>query len=82
MVLAPYDAEDARGLLKAAVRNDNPVIFLESEILYNFNFEVNDTIMDKDFTLPIGKAKILKEGKHVTIVGYQNGLRFCMEAAE
>jgi len=58
--LAPYDVEDARGLLKAAIRNDNPVIFLESEILYNFNFEVNDTIMDKDFILPIGKAKILK----------------------
>lgn len=60
IVLAPYDVEDARGLLKAAIRNDNPVIFLESEILYNFNFEVNDTIMDKDFILPIGKAKILK----------------------
>jgi len=81
-VLAPYDAEDARGLLKTAIRNDNPVIFLESEILYNINYEVTDTVMDKDFTIPIGKAKILKEGSDVTIVGYQNGLRFCMEAAE
>lgn len=81
-MLAPYDAEDARGLLKTAIRNDNPVIFLESEILYNINYEVTDTVMDKDFTIPIGKAKILKEGSDVTIVGYQNGLRFCMEAAE
>ncbi len=57
-------------MLKAAVRNNNPVIFLESEILYNFSFEVSEKALDKDFTLPIGKAKILREGKDVTIVGY------------
>lgn len=80
--MAPYDAEDARGLLKAAIRDRNPVIFLESEIMYNMAFDVNDNVLDKDFVLPIGKAKILKEGKDCTIVGFSNGLRFCLEAAE
>jgi len=54
----PYDAEDARGLLKSAVRNDNPVVFLENEIMYGSGFDLSDKILDKDFTIPIGKAKI------------------------
>lgn len=57
-VLAPYDAEDARGLLKAAIRDPDPVIFLENEILYGEAFPVNDKILDKEFTVPIGKVKV------------------------
>lgn len=57
-VLAPYDAEDARGLLKAAIRDPDPVIFLENEILYGESFPVNDKILDKEFTVPIGKVKV------------------------
>ena len=57
-VLAPYDAEDARGLLKAAIRDPDPVVFLENEILYGEAFPVTDEILDKDFVQPIGKAKV------------------------
>ena len=57
-VLAPYDAEDARGLLKAAIRDPDPVVFLENEILYGESFPVNDKILDKEFTVPIGKVKV------------------------
>ena len=57
-VLAPYDAEDARGLLKAAIRDPDPVVFLENEILYGEAFPVDDKILDKDFVLPIGKVKV------------------------
>ncbi len=56
-VLAPYDAEDARGLLKAAIRDPDPVVFLENEILYGESFPVTNAVMDKDFVQPIGKAK-------------------------
>lgn len=57
-VLAPYDAEDARGLLKAAIRDPDPVVFLENEILYGEAFPVSDKVLDKDFVSPIGKAKV------------------------
>lgn len=70
VVLSPFDCEDARGLLKSAVRNPNPVVFLENEIMYNEGFEVPEPVMDKDFLVPIGKAKIMKEGKDVTIVAF------------
>ena len=56
-MLAPYDSEDARGLLKAAIRDPDPVVFLENEILYGQGFPVDDKVLDKDFTLPIGKCK-------------------------
>lgn len=57
-MLAPYDAEDARGLLKAAIRDPDPVVFLENEILYGESFPVDDKILDKEFTVPIGKVKV------------------------
>ena len=57
-VLAPYDAEDARGLMKAAIRDPDPVVFLENEILYGESFPIEDKVLDKDFTLPIGKCKV------------------------
>ena len=57
-VIAPYDAEDARGLLKAAIRDPDPVVFLENEILYGESFPVSEEALGKDYVLPIGKAKV------------------------
>ena len=68
IVISPYDSEDARGLLKSAIRDPNPVVFLENEIMYGESFEVDEKIMDKDFLLPIGKAKIMREGLYIFIV--------------
>jgi pyruvate dehydrogenase E1 component beta subunit len=70
-VLAPWNAEDARGLLKSAIRDPNPVVFLENEILYNETFELSEEAQGKDFLIPIGKAKIEREGNDVTIVTFQ-----------
>uniref|UniRef100_A0A914Y9R0 Pyruvate dehydrogenase E1 component subunit beta n=1 Tax=Panagrolaimus superbus TaxID=310955 RepID=A0A914Y9R0_9BILA len=79
-VLSPYDAEDAKGLLKAAVRDDNPVVFLENELLYETSFPVSDAAIKDDFVLPIGKAKVQVEGSDVTIVSYSLGMKYSMEA--
>ena len=57
-VIAPYDSEDARGLLKASIRDPDPVVFLENEILYGESFPVSEKMLDKDFVLPIGQAKV------------------------
>ncbi|EJF85636.1 pyruvate dehydrogenase complex E1 component subunit beta [Candidatus Bartonella washoeensis] len=76
-VVMPYSAADAKGLLKAAIRDDNPVIFLENEILYGHQFEVPK--MD-DFVLPIGKARIHKLGQDVTIVAYGIGMHYAVQA--
>merc|ERR1719258_221523 len=81
-VLAPYSAEDARGLLKAAVRDDNPVVFLENEILYGMTFDVSQECLDKDFTLPIGECKVEREGTDVTLVSYSRGVHTCLQAAD
>ncbi|PIW31266.1 MAG: pyruvate dehydrogenase complex E1 component subunit beta [Rhodospirillales bacterium CG15_BIG_FIL_POST_REV_8_21_14_020_66_15] len=77
-VVAPWSAADAKGLLKSAIRDPNPVIFLENEILYGQSFEVPD---DENWTLPIGKAKVERPGKDVTLVGYSIAVGICMEAA-
>ncbi|WP_226581872.1 pyruvate dehydrogenase complex E1 component subunit beta [Acuticoccus sediminis] len=77
-VIQPYSAMDAKGLLKAAIRDPNPVIFLENEILYGQTFEVP---ADMDFVLPIGKAKVEKKGKDVTIVSFGIGMTYAMKAA-
>jgi len=79
IVIAPYSASDAKGLLKAAIRNVNPVVFLEHELLYGDTMEVPDV---DDWVLPIGKAKIAREGSDVTIVSYSRGVKFSLEAAE
>ncbi|MEO8374385.1 MAG: pyruvate dehydrogenase complex E1 component subunit beta [Sphingomonas bacterium] len=79
IVIAPYDAADAKGLLKAAIRTDDPVVFLENELLYGRTFEV--PALD-DYVLPIGKARIMREGKDVTIVSYSIGVGLALEAAE
>lgn len=79
IVIAPYDASDAKGLLKAAIRSDDPVIFLENELVYGNSFEVAQL---DDHVLPIGKARIMREGTDVTIVSYSIGVKFALEAAE
>jgi len=79
IVSAPYDASDAKGLLKAAIRSDDPVVFLENELLYGRNFELAQL---DDHVLPIGKARIMREGKDVTIVSYSIGVGLALEAAE
>ena len=81
-VLAPYDAEDARGLMKAAIRDPDPVIFLENEILYGEAFPVSPQVLDRDFTLPIGKAKTMREGTDVTLVGFGKMVGYCLKAAD
>ncbi|MES1990451.1 MAG: pyruvate dehydrogenase complex E1 component subunit beta [Pseudomonadota bacterium] len=79
IVIAPYSAADAKGLLKAAIRDPNPVIFLENEILYGKTFDVPDI---DDYVIPIGKARVLKEGRDVTLVSHSHALVYCLEAAE
>lgn len=81
-VISPWSAEDCRGLLKAAIRDPNPVIFLENEILYGQSFPVSQEVLSEDFTLPIGKAKIERAGKDLTIVSHTLGLNHSMAAAE
>jgi len=81
-VISPYDVEDCRGLLKAAIRDDNPVVFLENEIMYGAAFPVTDAIMDKDFVLPIGKAKIMRAGTDVTITAFSRMVGVALEAAD
>jgi pyruvate dehydrogenase E1 component beta subunit len=78
-VVAPYDAADAKGLLKSAIRDPNPIVFLEHELLYGTTFEVPD--MD-DFLIPIGKAKVRREGADVTIVAHSRMVGYALEAAE
>jgi len=78
-VICPYSAADAKGLLKAAIRDPNPVIFLENEVLYGQTFEV--PVMD-DFVLPIGKAKIVRPGNDVTIVSFSLMMSRALEAAD
>ena len=78
-VVMPYSAADAKGLLKTAIRDPNPVIFLENEILYGRSFDVPDM---KDFTIPFGKAKIWREGSDVTLVSFGIGVAHALEAAD
>ena len=79
IVIAPYDAADAKGLLKAAIRSDDPVVFLENELLYGRSFELLEL---DDHVLPIGKARVMREGRDVTIVSYSIGVGLALEAAE
>jgi len=78
IVIAPYDAADAKGLLKAAIRSEDPVVFLENELVYGRSFDVPDI---DDYVLPIGKARIVREGGDVTIVSYSIGVGLALEAA-
>ncbi|WEK39177.1 MAG: pyruvate dehydrogenase complex E1 component subunit beta [Candidatus Brevundimonas colombiensis] len=78
-VIAPYDAADAKGLLKAAIRDPNPVVFLEHEMLYGTEFDVPEV---DDYVLAIGKAKVRREGKDVTITAHARMVGFALQAAE
>ena len=78
-VIAPYTAADAKGLLKAAIRDPNPVIFLENEILYGQSFPVPKL---DDYVVPIGKAKIVRPGNDVTIVAWSIGMTYALKAAD
>ena len=78
-VAMPYSASDAKGLLKSAIRDPNPVIFLENEILYGRSFDVPDV---EDYTVPFGKARIWREGSDVTIVSFGIGMSYALEAAD
>jgi pyruvate dehydrogenase E1 component beta subunit len=78
-VVMPYTAADAKGLLKSAIRDPNPVIFLENEILYGHSFPVPKL---DDFTVPIGKARIHRQGNHVTIVSFGIGMTYALKAAQ
>ena len=79
IVIAPYDAADAKGLMKAAIRSEDPVVFLENELVYGRSFDVPKL---DDYVLPIGKARIMKPGKDVTLVSYSIGVGVALEAAE
>lgn len=79
IVICPYDAADAKGLLKAAIRSEDPVVFLENELLYGRSFDIPDV---EDFVLPIGKARIMREGADLTIVSYSIGVGLALEAAD
>jgi pyruvate dehydrogenase E1 component beta subunit len=79
VVIAPYSAADAKGLLKAAIRTDDPVVFLENELLYGQHFDVPQL---DDYVLPIGKARIVRPGKDVTLVTYSIGVAVALEAAQ
>ena len=79
VVIAPYDAADAKGLMKAAIRCEDPVVFLENELVYGRSFDVPDL---DDYVLPIGKARIMREGTDVTIVAYSIAVGLALEAAD
>jgi pyruvate dehydrogenase E1 component beta subunit len=79
IVVAPYGAADAKGLLKSAIRNPNPVIFLENEILYGHSFPVPKL---DDYLVPIGKAKVVRDGSQVTIVSWSMGMSYALKAAD
>jgi pyruvate dehydrogenase E1 component beta subunit len=78
IIIAPSNAYDAKGLLKSAIRNNNPVLFLENELSYGEKME----IPTEEYLVPIGKAKILEEGRHVTLVSHSRMINFCKEAAK
>ena len=79
VVIAPYDAADAKGLLKSAIRSEDPVVFLENELVYGRSFDVPQL---DDYTVPIGKARTMRAGRDVTIVTYSIGVALALEAAE
>jgi len=80
-VVAPYSCDDAKGLLKAAIRDPNPVVVLESELLYNYSFPLSPEAQSSEWLVPIGKAKVEKEGSHVTLITFSRTTSVCLEAA-
>lgn len=81
-VVAPYSAEDAKGLMKAAIRDNNPVVFLEHELMYGVSFPMSEAAQKSDFVIPFGKAKIERAGTDVTIISFSKMVGLALEAAE
>ena len=81
-VVSPWNSADARGLLKAAIRDENPVVVLENEIMYGQTFSLTPEEMDKDFLLDLSKLKVEREGTDVTLAGFAKMVSFSLEAAE
>ncbi|KAI8901839.1 thiamine diphosphate-binding protein [Globomyces pollinis-pini] len=81
-VVSPWSAEDAKGLLKASIRDPNPVVFLENELMYGKAFDVSDAVLSNEFILPIGKAKIETEGSDITIVAHSLAVGLAVDAAK
>jgi len=81
-VISPYSAEDCKGLLKSSIRDNDPVVFLENELMYGVTMEMSDEALSEDFLLPIGKAKIERPGKDITLVAHSRPVGFCLEAAK
>ena len=81
-MISIYDCEDARGLLKSAIRDPDPVVFLENEMMYGVTFPCSPEVMDKDFLIPIGRAKIMREGTDCTITAHAKMVGHSLEAAE
>lgn len=80
-VISPFNSEDAKGLLKSAIRDPDPVVFLENELLYGVQFPMSEKAMSKDFLLPIGKAHIERTGKHITIVAHSKAVESALLAS-
>lgn len=81
-VISPYSAEDCHGLLKSAIRDPDPVVFLENELLYGQQFDVSENVLSPDHLIPIGKAKIELPGQHITLVSHSKGVQICLDAAQ
>jgi len=81
-VVSPYNSEDAKGLMKAAIRDNNPVVVLEHELMYGVSFPMSEEAMSNEFVIPIGKAKIEREGSDVTIVTFSKMVGLALEASE
>jgi pyruvate dehydrogenase E1 component beta subunit len=81
-VVAPWSSEDAKGLMKSAIRDQNPVVILENELLYGTSFPMSDEAQSNDFVIPFGKAKVEKEGSDVTIVTFSKMVGTSLEVAK
>lgn len=81
-MVSPYDAYDCKGLIKSAIWNDNPVCYLENELMYSVEFEVKDDFWDPEFIVPIGKAWIMREGYDCTVVTFSWMVGVALQAAE
>lgn len=80
-VVAPYSSQDAKGLLKSSIRDDNPVVFLEHELLYGESFPMTDEDLDENFLIPLGKSKVEVEGSDISIVSFSKGVGISLQAA-
>ena len=81
-VVSPYSSADAKGLIKAAIRDPNPVVVLEHELMYGVSFDMTDEELSKDYVIPIGKAKIERAGTDVTVISFSKTVGLALEAAE